>query len=297
MAAWRISVGWGAVAVASLAGLAWLAPSGLYLLGFLAAVITLHETAHLVVARRSGMRPVELFWGFGPEVLSYQRNGCRYGLKVLSLGGYVKLLGMTPTSSLPDGFPEALTYRAARPRARLATILAGPAVNLVSAVAAFAGAALLDGQGPSRALASGLGDVWFVVRGTAQALGLWVSHLQGYLASVADTSGSTAAPVRFMSPVAQAQVSGWAVDAGLATSLRWFAILSAAVGVVNLLPLPPLDGSHAVVAAAEGLYQRLRPGAVRHFDVARLLPLAYLTVAVLGLLSLSALVLDLRDVL
>ena len=81
----------------------------------------------------------------------------------------------------------------------------------------------------------------------------------------------------------------------VATALRWFGILSCAVGIVNLLPLPPLDGAHAAVAAVEGVMNRLRPRRLVRLDVARLVPLAYLTVAVLVFLSISALVLDLRD--
>lgn len=291
----RISVGWAAAAGLSVAALAVLAPGGLYLLGFLALVIALHEGAHYVAARRSGMGPVELFWGFGPEVFSIERNGCRYGVKALFLGGYVKLLGMTPTAELPEGFPEARTYRAARARGRLATILAGPAANLATAVVAFTLAALLDGLPLGRALARGWTDLWFVLEGTVTAMWTWATNLGGYAASLVDRSGATEPPVRFLSPVAQARISEYAVNDGAATALRWLGVLSAAVGAVNLLPLPPLDGSHAVVAALEGAIGRLRPARRTRLDATRLLPLAYVTVAVLVFLSLSALVLDLRD--
>lgn len=295
MAGGRVSVGWAAAAGLSVAALAVLAPGGLYLLGFLALVIALHEGAHYLAARRSGMGPVELFWGFGPEVFSFERNGCRYGVKALFLGGYVKLLGMTPGAELPDGFPESRTYRAARCRGRLATILAGPAANLATAVVAFTVAALLDGEPVGRALVQGWADLWFVLQGTVIAIWTWATNLGGYAASVLDRSGATEPPVRFLSPVAQARISQYAVSEGASTALRWLGVLSAAVGAVNLLPLPPLDGSHAVVAAIEGVLGRVRPARSARLDATRLLPLAYATVGVLVFLSLSALVLDLRD--
>ncbi|MGB5757762.1 MAG: site-2 protease family protein, partial [Acidimicrobiales bacterium] len=128
--------GWLAATVVSLVGLGLLAPSGLYLIGFLGVIIITHEVGHFVVARRSGMVPTELFWGFGPEVVAVRIGGCRYGIKALFLGGYVKLEGLTPTSVVPDGFAEPGTYRAASHRGRLATILAGPTVNLVTAFVA-----------------------------------------------------------------------------------------------------------------------------------------------------------------
>jgi membrane-associated protease RseP (regulator of RpoE activity) len=290
-----VSARWVAPAVASLVVLAWWAPSGLALLGFLAVVILTHETGHLVAARRVGMRPTEYFWGFGPDLVAVRRGDCRYGVKALFLGGYVKLEGMTPSSELPAGFDERGTFRAARPGDRLVTILAGPVVNLVLAGAAFSIATALEGADPGRVVLSGPVDVWFIAKGTGAALWIWISDLGGYLAAVLDPSGATEAPVRFLSPVGQARITGWAVGSGPVAMLRWFGVLSCAVGVVNLLPLPPLDGSHALAALVEWLMGRLRPGRVVRFDVSRLLPLAYVTVTALVALSVTALVLDIRD--
>lgn len=286
---------WLGATVMSLGALAILAPAGLYLIAFLGLIIVAHELGHFLMARRSGMVPTELFWGFGPEVIAIQHRGCRYGIKALFLGGYVKLEGMTPTSEVPEHFEERGTYRAASHRGRLATILAGPAVNLVMAYLAFSAAAVVEGESISGASVSGLGDVWFVISATGQALWLWVANIGGYAAALFDSSGSTEAPVRFLSPVAQADVSRQAVGLGIAATLQWFGILSCAIGAINLLPLPPLDGSHALVAGAEGLVQRVRRNREVRFNVARLLPLAYITVGVLVALSISALVLDIRD--
>ncbi len=288
--------GWLGATIVSLVGLGLLAPSGLYLIGFLGLIIVTHEVGHFVVARRSGMKPTELFWGFGPEVVALQVGDCRYGIKALFLGGYVKLEGMTPTSVVPEGF-EGGTYRAASHRGRLATILAGPTVNLVTAYVSFTAAAMIDGQPWARAAGTGFADVWFVIAATGEALWLWVSNLGAYGAALLDGSGSTEAPVRFLSPVGQADISRQAVDLGLGASFQWFGILACAVGAINLLPLPPLDGSHALVATAEGVVQRITGDRSIRFNVARLLPLAYLTVGVLVALSVSALILDVRDVL
>lgn len=274
-----------------------IAPSGLALLAFLAVVIGIHEGGHFLVARGRGILPTEFYWGFGPEVVSVVRGRTRYGLRVAFIGGYVNLPGMTPSSPRPDGVAEAETYRAARPRDRLATVVAGPAANLVTAAAAFALARVFDGGSWFHSLAGGVGDVAGVATETLRALGVWVTHLWSYLAAVFDVSGSTTVPVRFMSPVAQAQVSAEAVELGPGAMLRWFAILSSAVGLVNLLPLPPLDGGHAVTALADGLLGRFAaPGRPRRpLDLSRLAPVAYLTAAGLLVISAGALVLDLRS--
>ncbi len=291
----RFSPLWFAASAASIGFLAAVAPSGLYLLGFLGVIILTHEAGHLVAARWAGMRPSEFFWGFGPEVCSVRIGDCRYGLKVLSIGGYVKIEGMTPASEIPEGFDEAGTYRSASHRGRLATILAGPAVNIATAMLAFAAVEWRNGSTFVQSWRTALALVQLVITATVASLARLVAQLGAYVSAVIDVSGATEAPVRFLSPVGQATISGRVVEGGLGPSLQWFGILACAVGAINLVPLPPLDGSHALVAVFEGVVQRLRRDRTITFDVTRLVPVAYLTIGALVALSVTALVLDLRD--
>ncbi|NNF55302.1 MAG: site-2 protease family protein [Acidimicrobiales bacterium] len=288
----RVSPFWGLVTVAALLALGIWAPSGLWLLAFLAVIIVVHEGGHWYFARRAGMRPTEFYWGFGPEIIGVDYGGCRYGLKTVFLGGYVKLWGMTPTSDLPEGLTEDDLYRSASHGGRLATILAGPFTNIATAIIAFTVANYMESG--SLVWTSGVADTWSVIVGTSEALWTWVTSIGTYIGAVFDTSGETQVPVRFLSPVAQAELSGWAVSQGAVTILRWFAILSTAVGVVNLMPLPPLDGSHAAVTIAEKIRQVLQRNTTVTVNVARLEPLAYITLAGLTVLTIGALVLDLR---
>lgn len=291
----RVSPVWGSITALSITALWLMAPSALWLLGFIGVIVLCHEAGHLVAARRAGMEPTEFFWGFGPEIVGFDIGSCRYGLKAIFLGGYVKLWGMTPSSELPEGVSEEGTYRAASHGGRLATILAGPFTNIAMAVGAFFFAELLDGTAVAAAFGASLDWVWFVIASTGESLWLFVREIQPYLGAVADTSGTVEPPVRFMSPVAQATTTGAVVDAGLTTSLRWFGILSCAIGIVNLLPLPPLDGAHALVAGSEKLAQVVRRDRSVRLDVRRLEPLAYATIGLLVVLSLTALVFDVRD--
>lgn len=62
----------------------------------LLAAIMLHEAGHFVTARRFGMRADRFFLGFGPTVLSFRRGETEYGIKALPLGGFVRIVGMSP---------------------------------------------------------------------------------------------------------------------------------------------------------------------------------------------------------
>lgn len=72
--------------------------------------------------------------------------------------------------------------------------------------------------------------------------------------------------------------------------LAMFASINVFVGIVNLLPLLPLDGGHAAIAIYERA--RSRKGKRYQMDVAKLLPLTYGVVAILAFIFISTVYLD-----
>jgi len=58
--------------------------------------VSLHEAGHMITAKRSGMKVTRYFVGFGPTIFSFRRGETEYGLKAIPLGGFVKIVGMTP---------------------------------------------------------------------------------------------------------------------------------------------------------------------------------------------------------
>jgi membrane-associated protease RseP (regulator of RpoE activity) len=80
---------------------------------------------------------------------------------------------------------------------------------------------------------------------------------------------------------------------GLYAFLGFFATINLFIGIVNLIPLLPLDGGHVIIATYERI--RSRRGRRYQVDVVKLLPLTYAVVMVLGLIFVSTLFLDLAD--
>lgn len=66
-----------------------------FALGILISV-SLHEAGHLGTAKLFGMKATRFFVGFGPTLWSFRRGETEYGLKGIPLGGFVKIVGMTP---------------------------------------------------------------------------------------------------------------------------------------------------------------------------------------------------------
>ena len=65
-------------------------------------------------------------------------------------------------------------------------------------------------------------------------------------------------------PVGIAQMAGKTVQTGFIPTLRLIAILSVALGVMNLLPIPVLDGGHLFLLAIEGVLRRDIPAKIKN---------------------------------
>src|SRR6185503_12469244 len=123
-------------------------PLWLVLLAFACALgplVFFHELGHYLVARLFGI-PAETFSiGFGHELIGWtDRQGTRWKLAWLPLGGYVKFVGdMTPASNPAEleTIPPELRDRAFQLRPvwqRFLVVLAGPMANFLLAIAIFA---------------------------------------------------------------------------------------------------------------------------------------------------------------
>ena len=68
-------------------------------------------------------------------------------------------------------------------------------------------------------------------------------------------SGETS-PRQLMGPIAIAQLSGESAQAGAVSLFGLMALISLNLGIVNLLPIPILDGGHIAILALEGITRR-----------------------------------------
>ena len=66
--------------------------------------VSLHELGHMLTGKRFGMKVTQYFVGFGPTIFSFKRGETEYGLKLIPLGGFCKIVGMTPQDD--DVAPE-----------------------------------------------------------------------------------------------------------------------------------------------------------------------------------------------
>ncbi|MGS2614678.1 M50 family metallopeptidase [Micromonospora sp. LZ34] len=73
---------------------------------FILVSVSLHEAGHMLTAKAFGMKVTRYFVGFGPTLWSFKRGETEYGLKGIPLGGFCKIVGMTPQDDDVDPADE-----------------------------------------------------------------------------------------------------------------------------------------------------------------------------------------------
>lgn len=59
-------------------------------------LVFVHELGHLILAKRTGMLAREFAIGFGPKIFSFTKNETLYTIRLLPMGGYVRVAGEDP---------------------------------------------------------------------------------------------------------------------------------------------------------------------------------------------------------
>ncbi|PKM80895.1 MAG: RIP metalloprotease RseP [Firmicutes bacterium HGW-Firmicutes-14] len=123
-------------------------------------LVLFHELGHFVVAKLAGVEVYEFSIGFGPRLAGLKKNGTAYNLRIVPLGGFVRMAGMDPEEDkreasgtdskgddrkrdenedarIPVVDPEKSFMNKSVPK-RMAIIAAGPLMNFVLAIVLFA---------------------------------------------------------------------------------------------------------------------------------------------------------------
>ncbi len=91
-------------------------------------IVLLHELGHFLLAKKNGIVVTEFSLGMGPRLASTIRNGTRYSVKLLPIGGSCAMLGEdTEEEKLPGSFNAAPVW------GRISVVAAGPVFNFILA--------------------------------------------------------------------------------------------------------------------------------------------------------------------
>ncbi len=93
----------------------------------LSLLILIHELGHFLVAKWSGIRVLEFSMFMGPKLFSFQKGETQYTLRLIPMGGYVKMEGEETASDDPRAFSKQKIWK------RFLVVLAGPVMNVILA--------------------------------------------------------------------------------------------------------------------------------------------------------------------
>ncbi len=384
----------GLILIAGLFFLLWnqAGPRSFFVVLGLVLMIFLHELGHYATAKWTGMKVTQFFLFMGPRLWSFKRGETEYGIRLLPLGAFVRIVGMSNLDPFPPEDAPRAYMNKSYPK-RMLVITAGSMMHFIQAVVLFFIVfsvigqndwtkssvgyieALTDGQDtPSVVAEIAPGDdivaidgndttdwrdlVDYIKERPGEEVTLTVTRddssfdrtvtlaeipdeesggTRGYLGIGPSFERTRVSPVnamttfgetiwaattsipRFLSPATlselftlmfqgQAEVDIESEEAQRPVSLvgavriageerfdvtvplMLLGIFNVFIGVLNLMPLLPLDGGHAAIATYERL--RSRKGRPYHADVAKMLPVAYAVVALLGFIMISTVYLD-----
>ena len=107
------------------------------------------------------------------------------------------------------------------------------------------GAVEYEPVSPLQAIPDGIAQTWDVTRQTVAGLAQMIAGTRG--------TGDIGGPLRI------AQLSGKVAELGIASLIGFIAVLSVNLGLINLFPIPILDGGHLLFYACEALRGRPLP--------------------------------------
>ena len=99
----------------------------------LAVLIFVHELGHFLAARKCGVIVEKFSIGFGKKLFGFTSRGTEFIVAAIPLGGYVKMKG----EELGEETSEEGSFSAAPPQHRLLIAFAGPAFNILFALAIY----------------------------------------------------------------------------------------------------------------------------------------------------------------
>lgn len=106
----------------------------MYIIGAILAfsiLVIVHEFGHFTLAKVNGVKVEQFSIGMGPKLIGVRSGETEYLIKLLPIGGYVKMLGDEGKSADERAFNNKSPLR------KLSIVSAGPIANLILAIMLF----------------------------------------------------------------------------------------------------------------------------------------------------------------
>lgn len=100
----------------------------------IAFLVLIHEWGHFFAARRFGVWVHQFAIGMGPAIWKRKFSETEYSLRLLPIGGYVRMAGEDRESEEDRAVPPERLFTAKPAWQRMMIVLAGPVMNIIAAI-------------------------------------------------------------------------------------------------------------------------------------------------------------------
>jgi regulator of sigma E protease len=225
-------------------------------------IVFVHEFGHFIAARKAGIKVYEFSIGFpfSPRIITlFRHKETEFTLRLLPLGGFV--------SFSKDGGEDNTALFEASYSKRAVILSAGSLFNIIFAFLVFVPVLVISKHlNLIDAIGLSANTVWEILSGTIMFINIFTGH-----GTMEGLSG----------PVGIAAIAGKAASKGILNLLYFTGVLSMSLGIMNLLPLPALDGGHLIMLLIESV--RKKPISPKAYQLATVIGLTLffiLTIAV-----------------
>lgn len=256
--------------------------SVLVFLFLFSVLIIVHEFGHFYMARKSGVKVEEFALGMGKKLWSFTKGEVEYRINAIPFGGYVKMVGEEEESTDPRSFNKASLPK------RMAITLAGVFMNFVLAIvlltflfSAGTSPIIISQQDFDQAVEKGIitlseeneegaqtvVDIQEVQVPFPQSIGF--ATMESFRLSKAIVHRVGQLPLEMIrdkkvpddiaGPLGIAEATHQILPQGFKAVLKLLALLSLSLGVMNLLPIPALDGGRFLFQIVELITFRKPP--------------------------------------
>ena len=196
----------------------------------LGVLVIIHEFAHLLVAKACKVKVLEFSIGFGPLLIKKQGKETTYTVRLIPLGGYVSMLGMDQKNCREQG-----SYQNASVIQKTLILLAGSAINILFGLI-----------------------IYFILVCQMTNLTIALESTKNFTFSLFDSvkmlfTGAVT-PEDLMGPIGITGLVSSATD--FSEFMYLTALISLSLGITNLIPIPPLDGSKILIVLFETIRRK-----------------------------------------
>lgn len=194
----------------------------IFLIGFL---VFIHEGAHFLIAKKAGVKVLEFSLGFGKELWSKQGKETKYSIRIVPLGGYVKMLGEEEAVDDDRAFSNVSVWK------RLLIVLGGPFINITFGLLLFWILASIYNK-----------NIYYGLMVTKRYIVLSFQSIVGLFTGGVKNAG-VVGPVGISSMIVE--------TSSIFDFFYLMSVISFSLGITNLFPIPGLDGGKILLLLIE----------------------------------------------